>query len=136
MERDGFFKVNTELLFDKVGKTDDWLMALNLSTGVPDNINPLRVLPFKVPFKLFLDVGTYAEAWNQNAATGKFIYDAGIQLPLFKSLVNVYVPIIYSKVFRDYYKSYVEGNTFLKSISFNIDLQRLHVKQLIKELPL
>ena len=66
MERDGFFKVNTELLSDKVGKTDDWLMALNLSTGLPDNLNPLSVLPFKLPVKLFADIGTYAEAWKQN----------------------------------------------------------------------
>src|SRR5207253_5957421 len=63
MERDGFFKVNTALLGNKVGKTDDWLMSANMSSDLPDNINPLSILPVKIPLKIFADVGTYAEAW-------------------------------------------------------------------------
>ena len=94
MIRDGGFKVHTDFLYNKIGKTDNWLAALNLDTDIPENLNPLQVLPFKIPLKLFLDVGTYAESWQKNAPTGKFIYDAGIQISLFKDLVNVYVPIL------------------------------------------
>ncbi len=43
MVRDGGFKVRTDLLADKVGKTDDWLMAVNFSTTVPASINPLSL---------------------------------------------------------------------------------------------
>jgi hypothetical protein len=136
MERDGFFKVNTELLSDKVGKTDNWLMALNLSTSLPDNINPLSVLPFKIPFKLFVDVGTYAEAWKENPATGRFVYDAGIEFPLLSSLIHVYVPLIYSKVYSNYYKSTLTENRFLKTISFTIDINQMQLKNLIKQIPL
>jgi hypothetical protein len=126
MERDGFFKVRTDLLGDKIGKTDDWLMSLNLVTDLPDNINPLRVLPIKVPLKIFADIGTYAEAWKENPATGRFLYDAGLQVPLFRSLLNVYIPILYSKVYSNYFKSTITEKRFLKNISFSIDIQRIY----------
>jgi hypothetical protein len=127
MERDGFFKVNTELLSNKVGKTDDWLMALNL-------VSDLGKKAF--PIKLFFDAGIYAEAWKENPASGRFLYDAGIELQLFKSLVNVHIPLFYSKVYRDYYKSTISENRFFKAISFNINVQKLQMREIIKELPL
>ena len=65
MIRDGGFKVRTDLFADKVGKTDDWLAAINLSTTIPSAINPLSILPVKIPLKVFLDIGTYAEAWKK-----------------------------------------------------------------------
>lgn len=136
MERDGFFKVNTALLGNKVGKTDDWLMSLNLASDLPDNINPLSLLPIKFPIRIFTDIGTFAEAWRVNSASSRFMYDAGIQLPLFNSFINVYIPILYSKVYRDYYKSVITEKRFLKTIAFNIDLQKLQIKNFIKELPL
>ena len=134
MERDGFFKVRTESR--EVGNTDDWLLALNLSTDLPGKYNPLSLLPIKIPLKLFLDVGTYAEAWQENAATGRFIYDAGIQLPLFGSLVNIYIPLIYSRVYSDYIKSIVVEKKFLRTISFQIDLEKLQMQKLLGQLPL
>lgn len=136
MERDGFFKVNTDLLSNKVGKTDNWLLSLNLASDLPDNINPLSILPIKIPLKVFADAGTYAEAWKENAATGRFIYDAGIQIALFKSFINIYIPIIFSKVYSNYYKSTITEKRFLKTISFNIALQKLELKNLLKEIPL
>lgn len=54
MERDGAFKVRTDLLAEKVGKTDDWLIAANFSTTIPSSINPLSLLPVKIPLNLFL----------------------------------------------------------------------------------
>jgi len=136
MERDGFFKVNTNLLGNKVGKTDDWLMSLNLVTDVPDNINPLKVLPVKIPFKLFADVGTYSEAWTDNPPTGRFLYDAGIQVSLLNSLVNIYIPVLYSKVYSNYYKSTITESRFLKTISFNIDLSQFQLKKVLADIPL
>ncbi|HLL43732.1 MAG TPA: hypothetical protein VK369_11365, partial [Segetibacter sp.] len=121
---------------NKTGKTDSWLMSVNLATDLPDNINPLSILPIKIPLKVFADVGTYAEAWNDNAASGRFIYDVGIQLPLFSSFINIYIPVIYSKVYRDYYKTTITGKRFLKTIAFNINLQKLQFKELEKEIPL
>ena len=135
MIRDGAFKVRTDLLSNKVGKTDDWLSAINLTSTIPKQINPLAILPFKLPIKAFLDIGTYAEAWKKNAETGRFIYDAGLQLSLFKNVVNVYFPLLYSKVYSDYIKSTVPDLQFVKNIVFSIDLQNINLRKYIPQIP-
>jgi len=134
MQRDGFFKVRTDLLSSKIGKTDNWLAAANFTTDVPKAINILKILPFKIPLKAFVDVGTYAESWQKNAASGKFIYDAGLQLSFFKDIVQVYIPILYSKVYRDYFKSTITEKRFLKNISFSIDIQNFSLKKLVPQI--
>ena len=132
MIRDGGFKVRSDQLNNKIGKTDNWLAALNLTTDLPKNIDPLQVLPVKIPLKVFLDVGTYAEAWENNAATGKFIYDAGLQVSLFKGLANIYIPVLYSKVYADYFKSTIPKNKrFLQNISFSIDIQNFRLNKFL-----
>jgi hypothetical protein len=141
MIRDGGFKVSTDLYGDKVAKTDNWLMAANLTTNIPKEINPLQVLPVNIPIKAFFDIGTYAEAWQKNALsllphpTGRFVYDAGLQLCLFKDVVNIYIPLLYSKVYKDYLISTVVENIFLQKISFSIDIQNLSLRKLIPQIP-
>jgi hypothetical protein len=135
MIRDGGFKVRTDYLSNKIGKTDDWLTAANFTTTIPKAINPLAVLPFKLPIKAFFDIGTYSGAWKKNAATGRFIYDAGLQLSLFKDVVNIYVPLLYSKVYRDYFKSTIPEKRFLKNIVFSFDLQNISLKKLVPQIP-
>jgi len=134
MIRDGGFKVRTDLLASKVGKTDNWLAALNFKTDIPDNANPLQILPIKIPLKIFFDVGTYAEAWKDNAASGKFIYDAGLQIPLLH-VINIYVPVLYSKVYSDYFKSTITKDRFFKNITFSIDIQDFSLKNIVKQYP-
>lgn len=132
MIRDGGFKVRTDLLYNKIGRSDDWLSALNLETDIPNSINPLQVLPFKIPLKVFLDIGTYSEAWKKNATTDKFLFDAGLLISVLQGIVNVYIPILYSKVYSDYFKSFSQENTFWKRISFSIDIQKFRFRNLIK----
>jgi hypothetical protein len=136
MIRDGGFKVRTDLLSSKVGKTDDWLAAVNLTTDIPKNINPLQMMPIKIPLKAFLDIGTYAEAWQKNAATGRFIYDAGLQLSLLKNTLNIYFPLFYSKVYKDYFRSTIPEKMFLKNIAFSIDIQNLSLRKMIPQIAL
>ena len=134
MIRDGAFKVRTDLLSNKIGKTDDWLTAANFTSSIPKQINPLELLPFKIPIKLFADIGTYAEAWKKNAATGRFLYDAGLQLSVLKNIVNIYVPLLYSKVYSDYFKSTIIERRFIKNISFSIDVQNITFKKLFPQI--
>jgi hypothetical protein len=136
MERDGFFKVGTPLLTTEVGKTDNWLMALNFSGDIPHAVNPLNVFPFRLPVQLFLDIGTNAEAWQDNPATGKFLYDAGFQVSVLKKAVTVYVPIFYSSVFSDYYKSIYGNKRFWQTVSFSINLDAFQLRKLNSEIPL
>lgn len=129
MMADGGFKVRTDLLANKVGRSDDWLAALNLSTDVPKKINPLQVIPFKMRLKVFLDIGTHGERWKKGFDDGKFLYDAGLQLSLFKDVLNVYMPVLCSKVYSDYIKSTIPKNKrFSTMLSFSIDIQKLSLK--------
>jgi hypothetical protein len=135
MRRDGGFKVRTDLLADKVGRTDDWLISLNLSSTLPSGMNPLSMLPFKVPLKLFLDIGTHAEAWEKNAEGDRFLYDAGLQLSFFKETVHIYLPLLYSRVFKDYIQSTIEKKGRLwKTVSFTIDISHFSLRRLDRNL--
>lgn len=135
MQRDGFFKVRTDLLASKVGKTDNWLTAINFTTDIPDQINILNVLPVKIPVKAFLDIGTFAEAWDSKSEISKIVYDAGLQISLLKNTVNVYIPLLYSRVFKDYFQSYIPEKRFIRNISFSIDIQNIHLKKIDRNLP-
>ncbi len=135
MLRDGAFKVRTDLYSDKVGKTDDWLAAVNFTTTIPAGINPLNILPVKIPLKLFADIGTYAEAWKRDANLDRFIFDAGLQLSFFSNTLNIYFPLIYSSVFKEYIQSVLEKkNRFLKTVSFNIDISNFTLKKISRDL--
>lgn len=135
MIRDGAFKVRTDLLSSKIGKTDNWLSALNFTTTIPKEINPLELLPVKIPIRAFVDIGTYAEAWKKDAPTGRFLYDAGLQLSLFRNVLNIYVPLLYSKVYRDYFKSTIPEKRFWKTISFSIDIQNIALRRIFPQSP-
>ncbi len=129
MIRDGGFKIGTDLLFDKAGKTDNWLAAVNFTSTIPESVNPLQVLPIKIPLKLFLDIGTSAATWSSSAGTGKFLYDAGLQVSILKGMINVYIPLLYSKVYRDYFTSYITERRFIQKLAFSIDFSSSILKK-------
>jgi hypothetical protein len=133
MMRDGGFKVRTDLLASPVGKTDDWLIATNFTSSVPPSINPLSLLPIKIPLKVFFDIGTYADAWKKDAEGDHFLFDGGLQLSLFKNTVNIYVPLLYSNVFKNYIQSTLEKeDRFWKRISFSIDIANFNLRTIDK----
>ena len=135
MIRDGGFKVRTELLADKVGKTDEWLIAANFNTTIPSAINPLSMLPVKIPLKVFLDIGTNADAWKDKEENDRFLFDAGLQLSLLRETVNIYIPLIYSSVYRDYIQStIVKKERFWKKISFSIDIGGFNLRKIDRNL--
>ncbi|MCU7549657.1 M1 family metallopeptidase [Chitinophagaceae bacterium LB-8] len=130
--RDGGFKVRTNLLANEVGVSDNWLMAVNLSSTVPSKFNPLSIL--KIPINLFADIGTYSEAWESDSEADRFLFDAGIHLPLLNGNVNVFIPLLYSDVYSDYIKTYLTEDRFLKKISFTIELNKLLINKLKREI--
>ena len=134
MMKEGAFKVHTDLLSEKIGKTDNWLGAINFTSTIPKNINPLEIFPIKIPLKIFFDFGTYSNAWEQNPPTEKLLYDAGFQISLLKDIVNIYFPVVYSKSYKDYFKSVLNEKIFMKNISFSIDLQKITLKNLFPEI--
>ncbi len=130
MMRDGAFKVRTDLLSSKIGKTDNWLTALNFTSDIPDRVNPISLLPVRVPIRIFADLGTYSDVWKKNSTTPKFLFDAGLQVSLLQDLINIYVPLLYSKQYRDYFKS-TPNNNFWQRISFSIDIQNINYKKMM-----
>ncbi len=136
IERDGFFKVNTSLLGNKLGRSDKWIAAINFSGDIPGKINPFKILPFNLPVKFFADFGTYAEGWNGTSPNGSILYDAGLQFSPFNSLINIYFPLLYSRAYDDYYKSYLGQKHFFKTVTFNINLQVLTTDKLTTLIPL
>lgn len=135
MNRDGGFKVRTDLLADKIGKTDDWLIAANFSTTIPAAINPLSVLPVKILLKIFVDIGTYADSWKEESDSDRFLFDAGLQVPLFKETINIYLPLIYSNVFKEYIQSTIAKKGRLwKTISFTIDISNFSFRKIDRRL--
>lgn len=125
MVRDGGLKLRTDLFSDLQGRSDNWTASINLNTTLP-----LKMFPVKIPLRLFLDIGTYAGSWKKDAATSRFLYVGGLQLSLFKDLVNIYAPIFYSSEFRDNLKTVPEENTFWKRLSFSIDVHRFNLRKI------
>ncbi len=110
------------------GQSENWVAAINVSTTLPD-----KLFPVKIPLKIFFDIGSYAEAWSKNASTSRFLYVGGLQLSLFKEVVTIYAPLIYSSDFRSALKTDSEANKFSKKITFSIDLQKLTLKKFIPQ---
>ncbi|HEY8896286.1 MAG TPA: hypothetical protein VIM79_15780, partial [Niastella sp.] len=124
MIRDGGLKLRTDLFQGLQGRSDDWIASVNLNSTLPKGLFPVQL-----PLRIFFDAGTYADAWKKDAATSRFLYVAGVQLTLFKNLLNVYAPILYSKEFRDNLKTVPDENTFFKKVSFSIDIHRFNLRK-------
>ena len=86
MMRDGGLKLRTDLFQDLQGRSGNWIAAMNLNTTLPN-----KLFPVKLPLRLFLDFGTYSEAWGSNPPTSRFLFVGGLQVTLLKNLINIYV---------------------------------------------
>lgn len=125
MLRDGGLKLRTDLFQDLQGRSDNWVSSINFNTTLPEKLFPVRI-----PVRIFLDIGTYAEAWKKEAATSRFLYVGGLQLSLFKNLLNIYAPLIYSSEFKDNLKTVPNENKFFQRLSFSIDLHRFDLRRI------
>lgn len=114
---------------DQVGnrwESENWIAAVNFNSTLPNN-----VFPASLPLRIFFDAGTYAEAWQKNALSSKFLYVGGLQLSLLKNLVNIYVPLIYCSDFKEYLKTDKEANQFFRKITFSIDIQNFRLSDIL-----
>jgi hypothetical protein len=131
--RDGGFKFRNDFYGGGApGRTDDWMVAVNFATDIPDSYNPLSVLPFRIPIRLFLDLGTYAEAWQKGTTLSKFLYEAGLQLR-FKKIFQLNYVFMHSADF-DYPKTLNGQEAWQQNLTFSIhlplqfDLQKAFLK--------
>jgi len=125
MNRDGGLKLRIDAYDYVQGRSANWVTAINLNTSLPANL-----FPFPLPLRLFFDVGTYAEAWEDNPSTSRFLYTGGIQLCLFKNILNIYAPIVYSHDFKEALTS----TSFGRRITFSIDIQNIRTNSVLKKI--
>ncbi|HXD79671.1 MAG TPA: hypothetical protein VN616_17770, partial [Puia sp.] len=87
LERDGNLHLRTDLFQSLQGRSDDWVGAINITSTLPRAIAPKWL-----PLRLFLDIGTYAQAWQDNPPTSHFLYVGGFELALFNDVLRIYAP--------------------------------------------
>ncbi len=113
--REGGFKIPTNRNIPPIGRSDDWLATLNIETDIP-----------MVPLRLFLDIGTFADAAKSNPNGNTVLYNGGVSLRLFSDMLVVYVPLIMSRDFLDYQKTTYGKERFLNSIAFSVQLHNIN----------
>jgi hypothetical protein len=128
--RDGDLKLRTDLFQGLQGRSDDWVASVNLRTTLPH-----AIIPEWIPLRLFFDAGTYAQAWQYNPPTSHFLYVAGLELSLIHDLVRIYAPLFYSSDFSTQLNTVSDQNTFIKKISFSIQLQNVDLRKLFGTSP-
>lgn len=118
MLRDGDLKLRTDLFQGLQGRSDNWVAAINLNSTLPP-----QFIPGWLPLRLFLDVGTYAQAWSDNPPTSHFLYVGGFELDLLHNALRVYAPLVYSSDFSNQLKTVPDQNGFFRKLSFSIDVE-------------
>lgn len=112
-EKDGAMKV--PVLF---GRSTHWMAGVNLKTPKL----------FILPVKLFLDVVTCD---GRDLLDDKVLWDAGINIVIFKDIVDVYIPLFYSS---DIKKTLDLNNVdFSNRIRFTLNIHKLVPKNFIKD---
>jgi hypothetical protein len=128
--RDGDLKLRTDLFQGLQGRSDNWVASINLRSTLPR-----AIVPAWLPLRLFLDAGTYAEAWGNSPPTSHFLYTGGFELAVIHDVVRIFLPLVYSNDFSSQLKTVPEQNTFWKRISFSIDLQNIDFRKLFGTTP-
>lgn len=128
IQNTGGLKLRLDTYGSVQGYSDNWVAAVNISSTLPE-----KLFPVKLPLKVFFDAGSYAEAWDKLNETPRFLYVGGLQLSVFKNVLNIYVPLIYSKAIKEQLQTNAEDNKFFKKITFSIDLQNLTLKKIFPQ---
>lgn len=115
--QEGGFKIPTNLYANPLGRSDDWLLALNIKTDLP-----LK----KIPLRFFLDVGTFANAKTINPTENRVSYNGGAEIHLFGEVLSIYIPFLMSEDYSDYLESMYGNKRFEKSISFSLNFQHFN----------
>lgn len=119
--REGGLKLATPYYVNPLGRTDNWLAAINLKTDLPFG---------RVPLRLYLDIATFDDAKTRNPSGNKFLYQGGLELELFKA-ISIQLPLVLSSDYTDYLKSVHGDKAFSKRITFTLHFEKLNVLQAV-----
>jgi hypothetical protein len=113
VEKDGAFKVWTPL-----GQTSKWLVAVNIKSPKVG----------KLPLKLYADIGT--SEFNESLYKDKILYNVGLDICLWKDMIEIYIPFTYSKDIRTALEANNKGN-FFDTIRFTLNLHNINARNII-----
>lgn len=116
-DNDGAFKSYTP-----VGQSWNWLVTLNLKIA----------FPWKIPLKIYGDIGTFANAGDGTYSDSKVLYDAGLGLVVINNIFEIYFPFLWSPDIKKsndlYYTNYWQ------KIRFIINFDKLNPVELTKKI--
>lgn len=115
--QEGGQKLATPLYGFPLGRSNDWLLALNLRSDLPLG---------KLPIRAYLDLSTYADAASVSPSGNRILYSAGLELHLLQDVFLLHVPLLLCPDYRDYLNSMYPNNNFWHSISFSLELQHIN----------
>lgn len=115
--QEGGFKMPTNLYSNPLGRSNNWLIALNIKTDLPLGNLPLRI---------YADVASFADAKQINQSGNAVLFNAGLELHLFDELLSIYAPIVMSSEYSDYLSEIYPKGKFGKSISFSLNIQNIN----------
>lgn len=122
--QEGGAKLPTLLYASPLGRSRDWLLALNLSSDLPLG---------KLPLRAYLDIQALPASARSGEYKSAFSFQGGAELHLFKDLVKIYIPVLLSSDYSEYLKSIYGKDRLLKSITWSVQIRyanwmRLHEK--------
>ena len=120
--QEGGGKLPTPLYGFPLGRSDDWLAAINIKTDVPLGVIPVR---------LYLDAATYANAAKVNPSGNRFLYSAGLELHALRDIFLLHVPLVLCSDYRDYLRSIYPDQQFAHSITFSVQFQNVNWLRII-----
>jgi hypothetical protein len=111
-DEDGALKTWTPL-----GQSDTWMLALNIKSPKF----------FKLPLKIFADVVTCDPSSLNNE---QVLYDVGIDLCIWKDIIEIYVPLAYNKDIKDTF-ILNNKNSFFETIRFTLNINKIKPRELL-----
>ncbi|MBS1615661.1 MAG: M1 family metallopeptidase [Bacteroidetes bacterium] len=123
--QEGGQKIATPLYGFPLGRSNDWLLALNLRSDLPLG---------KLPIRAYLDLSTYADATQTNPSGNRFLYSAGLELHLLQDVFLLHLPLLLCPDYRDYLNSMYPNSKLGHSISFSLELQNINWLRTIPKL--
>ncbi|MCD4745312.1 MAG: hypothetical protein K8R58_03340, partial [Bacteroidales bacterium] len=113
-------------IYTPIGKTNDWLLALNLTSSLP--------IPKKIPLKIYVNIAGFGKTleipqWENHE---NIMYEFGAKISVIRNVFEFYFPIVMSKDLYDYSEEITDN--YWQKIRFTLYLNKLNPFGIIKKL--
>jgi len=115
-------------VYSPFGQTNDYLLALNVSSSLPVAKN--------IPIQFYVNVAAFGNSVNVPdwESSESFLYEGGIKVQLVRDVFEFYFPLVLSKDLKDYSDSITDN--YFQNIRFTLNLNKINPFSLARELNL